>query len=275
MDDRSNSLWHHFLPLASAACLFLGCNSPSLRNEITRLEKQLADADARLTAATAQLAFANEQIRAAHTERAKIEAQVRQLQAELQQADDEAVANQRRWEKEQDRLLVEVAQARTDSAKALQQLAEQLAEEEALRDGGQRVGVQKSREPDAVSVTLPEEAYTMPENLGSASDVVKGLAGMFRDMTRAFDGVKDAASAKAALPTFEAFAPKVDELRKQASELPEEGSSTASRFVTSGLKTLGPIIEKVLALPGVKEVLGPVVMPMLGTLDKMAGRRVP
>jgi hypothetical protein len=122
-----------------------------------------------------------------------------------------------------------------------------------------------------VQAVVTEEVFKLPENLGAAGDVVKGLAGMFGDMTKAFDEVKDAASAKAALPTFEAFAPKVEELEKQASALPEESRSIASSFVASGLKTLDPIIEKVLALPGVKEVLGPVVAPMVETLTKLAG----
>jgi len=122
-----------------------------------------------------------------------------------------------------------------------------------------------------VSAVVTEEVFKLPENLGEAGDVVKGLAGMFGDMTKAFEGVKDAASAEAALPTFEAFAPKVSELQKQAGDLPEASRSIVSSFIANGLKTLGPIVEKVLALPGVKDVLGPVVTPMVETLTKLAG----
>jgi hypothetical protein len=122
-----------------------------------------------------------------------------------------------------------------------------------------------------VKAVVTEEVFKLPENLGDAADVVKGLAGMFGDMTKAFEGVKDAASAEAALPTFEAFAPKVEALQKQTADLPEASRTLVGEFVANGLKTLGPIVEKVLALPGVKDLLGPVVAPMVETLTKLAG----
>lgn len=127
------------------------------------------------------------------------------------------------------------------------------------------------RAADEVKAVVTEEVFKLPENLGDAGDVVKGLAGMFGDMTKAFEGVKDEESAKAALPTFEAFAPQVEALQKQATELPEASRSIVSTFVGNGLKALGPIVEKVMALPGVKDLLGPVVLPMVETLAKLAG----
>jgi hypothetical protein len=127
------------------------------------------------------------------------------------------------------------------------------------------------RAANEVKAVVTEEVFKLPENLGDAGDVVKGLAGMFGDMTKAFEGVKDEESARAALPTFEAFAPQVEALQKQATELPEASRSIVAGFVGTGLKTLGPIVEKVMALPGVKELLGPVVTPMVETLAKLAG----
>jgi hypothetical protein len=127
------------------------------------------------------------------------------------------------------------------------------------------------RAANEVKAIVTEEVFKLPENLGEAGDVVKGLAGMFGDMTKAFAGVTDEASAKAALPTFEAFAPQVSELQRQATELPEASRSIVASFVGDGLKTLGPIVEKIMAIPGVKDLLGPVVMPMVETLAKLAG----
>jgi len=40
--------------------------------------------------------------------------------------------------------------------------------------------------------------------------------------------------------------------------------------IADNLGLLGKIIEKVMAIPGVKDVLGPVVTPMIETLTKMS-----
>jgi len=40
--------------------------------------------------------------------------------------------------------------------------------------------------------------------------------------------------------------------------------------IGDNLGLLGKIIEKVMAIPGVKDVLGPVVTPMVETLAKMS-----
>lgn len=127
------------------------------------------------------------------------------------------------------------------------------------------------RTGEQVQAVVTEEVFRLPDNLGEAADVVKGLAGMFGDMTKAIESVTDAASAEKALPVFEEFAPKVSELQEQAAALPEDSRSIVSGFVANGLKTLQPLIEKLLALPGVKDLLGPVVNPMVETLTKLAG----
>ena len=114
-----------------------------------------------------------------------------------------------------------------------------------------------------------DEVFKLPEGLGEAADVVKGLSGMFGDMTRTFEGITDEASARAALPKFEAFGPQLETLEAQTGELPEASRSLVADFVGKGLGVLGPLVEKVLAIPGVKDILGPTLTPLVQMMSRL------
>jgi len=146
----------------------------------------------------------------------------------------------------------------------------------AMREEVARVGdtvVDRTEVIERVGEQLREiditEVFKLPEGLGEAADVVKGLSGMFGDMTRTFEGITDEASARAALPKFEAFAPRLETYQTETGELPEASRSLVADFVGKGLGVLGPLVEKVLGLPGVKEILGPVVGPLVETMSKL------
>jgi hypothetical protein len=115
-----------------------------------------------------------------------------------------------------------------------------------------------------------DEVFKLPAGLGEATDVVKGLSGMFGDMTRTFEGITDEASARAALPRFEAFAPQLETFQTETGELPEASRSLVADFVGKGLKVLGPLVETAMAIPGVRDILGPVVGPLVETMSKLA-----
>ena len=114
-----------------------------------------------------------------------------------------------------------------------------------------------------------EELFKLPANLGEAGDVVKGLSGMFGDLTTVLRGVKDEAGAKAALPELEKFTPRLEELTKATGELPESSRSVVADFVGTSLAALQKVIDAVMAIPGVKQVLGPVVTPMVEAFSKL------
>jgi hypothetical protein len=115
-----------------------------------------------------------------------------------------------------------------------------------------------------------EEVFKLPAGLGEATDVVRGLSGMFGDMTRTFEGVTDEASARAALPKFEAFAPQLETFQAETRELPEASRSLVADFVGKGLGVLGPLVETAMAIPGVRDILGPVVGPLVETMTKLS-----
>ena len=125
------------------------------------------------------------------------------------------------------------------------------------------------REGKKLEGVVIEEVFKLPEGLGEAAGVVKGLAGMFGDMTRTFEGITDEASARAALPEFERFGPMLGEMEKETAALPEQSRSLVADFVAKGIGVLQPMIDAAMQIPGVKALLGPVVGPLVETLGKL------
>ncbi len=98
----------------------------------------------------------------------------------------------------------------------------------------------------------------------------KVAGGLFTGLTKTLAGVTDEASAKAALPEFEKFGPLLTTLETEAGKLPADEKPAFAKVIGDNLGRLLGLVEKVLALPGVKDVLGPVVTPMIETLTKMS-----
>ena len=98
----------------------------------------------------------------------------------------------------------------------------------------------------------------------------KVAGGLFTGLTKALGGVTDEASAKAALPELEKFAPMLTMLEEETGRLPADEKPAFAKVIADNLGLLGKLIEKVMAIPGVRDVLGPVVTPMVETLTKMS-----
>jgi hypothetical protein len=98
----------------------------------------------------------------------------------------------------------------------------------------------------------------------------KVAGGLFTGLTKALGGVTDEASAKAALPEFEKFGPMLTTLEAEAGKLPTDEKPAFAKVIGDNLGLLARLVEKVMAIPGVKDVLGPVVTPMIETLTKMS-----
>jgi hypothetical protein len=125
------------------------------------------------------------------------------------------------------------------------------------------------REGNRLAGIITEDSFRLPEGLGEAADVVGGLSGMFRNMAGVLGGVTDEASARAALPNLRAFAPELEEFGTQTAALPEASRSLVADYIGSNLGTLQKVVDTVLALPGVRGILGPVLTPMVETVSRL------
>jgi len=94
------------------------------------------------------------------------------------------------------------------------------------------------------------------------------MTGLFGKLTDTFKGITDEASAKAAVPGLEELAGMLAGYKDTADKLPAAGKATVKEMVGTQLGALQPIVDAVLALPGVGDILKPIVVPMLETLGK-------
>lgn len=109
----------------------------------------------------------------------------------------------------------------------------------------------------AVSATLSEA------NVGDQ------LSGLFSGTTDALGNITDVESAKAALPQLEGLSEQVNTLSDSFGSLPESVRGPAQSIIGEQLPALQALVEKVLALPGVGDVLQPVLGPIVEKLNSL------
>jgi len=105
-------------------------------------------------------------------------------------------------------------------------------------------------------------------DLGKITD---GFDGVFSSTGEAFGSITDSASAQAALPSLQEASSTLSGLSDTVARLPEAAQGPIGSIVGAGLSTLKPLIEKATAIPGVGDVINPVVTPMLEMLEGLAG----
>src|SRR5262249_5722742 len=82
------------------------------------------------------------------------------------------------------------------------------------------------------------------------SDVSSELASTFSSITEALSGIKDAASAEAALPKLREINDKLSNTRDMMGGLSDTGKSTLNTLVRTALAKLREVADKVLAIAG-------------------------
>jgi hypothetical protein len=97
----------------------------------------------------------------------------------------------------------------------------------------------------------------------------KSATELFGGLTSVLRGVTDEETARAALPKLEGFAPILERLTAEAGNLPAEDKPAFGEVVGKNLGLLQKLIDAAMAIPGVKDVLGAVVTPMVEALTKL------
>ncbi len=100
--------------------------------------------------------------------------------------------------------------------------------------------------------------------------VGKNATDLFGGLTSVLKGVTNEETARLAVPELEKLAPMLTSLEEEAGRLPVEEKPAFTDFIGKNLGLLSKVIDTVMALPGVKGLLGPVVGPMVETLTKMS-----
>ena len=116
----------------------------------------------------------------------------------------------------------------------------------------------------AAVVEKAGDALGLPE-MGDALKLGGDLTGLFGKLTETFTGVTDAASAEAAIPSLKDFGITLDALKGSTEKLPEAGKASIKDLIGKNLGSLTSLIDTVLAIPGVGDILRPIVEPMVKT----------
>ena len=120
-----------------------------------------------------------------------------------------------------------------------------------------------------VVADVVEETIALAPGVADALKMGTDLTGLFGSLGKVLGGVTNEDSARAAIPQLTEFAPVLESLQKSTVALPEAGRSTIAEMVLKNMGGLQKVIDTVMAIPGVKEILGPTVTPMIETLSKL------
>lgn len=102
------------------------------------------------------------------------------------------------------------------------------------------------------------------------TDVGKQLVAIVSDIKGAVSGVRDAASAQAALPRIQEVAGRLEKVNMQAGQLGSEARRALASYVASEQGLIKSTIASVLALPGVSAVLKPLLEQLQGRIEGLA-----
>lgn len=103
---------------------------------------------------------------------------------------------------------------------------------------------------------------------GTAANVATASVASLQQI---FAGVTDAASAKLAEPKLKDAAAQVDKASAAIMALPEAARATVATQAKPAVANLKDQVAKILAIPGVGDVLKPIVEPMMAKLSAIAG----
>ncbi|NDC55030.1 MAG: DUF937 domain-containing protein [Planctomycetia bacterium] len=119
---------------------------------------------------------------------------------------------------------------------------------------------------DAVSETI-----SIDPTFVEAARLAVNATDLFGGLTKILGGVTNEDTARAAIPELAKLGPVLSGVQSEAEKLQGDDKAAFAEFVSKNLGLLQKVIDTALAIPGVKELLGPVVTPMVETLGKLAG----
>ncbi|MCY2984392.1 MAG: DUF937 domain-containing protein [Planctomycetota bacterium] len=119
--------------------------------------------------------------------------------------------------------------------------------------------------PKLPEVTLPSTPALPAEAVKLTSD----LSGWFTSLSDSLGGIKDVATAEAALPKLKDAASQLDSVKSVFDKLPAAGKSSVLSLITSNLGAIKDLIAKVASIPGVGDLVKPFTDPILTTLTAL------
>jgi len=121
----------------------------------------------------------------------------------------------------------------------------------------------KSPRPETVAPSATDQATS---GIGAAADLAEGATELASEFTSLFDkfsktlaGITDTATAQAAVPELQKMNDQIDLLKESLEKLPAAARPAVNKAIETSTKVFQEQSEKVLALPGVGDVLKSVI----------------
>lgn len=111
----------------------------------------------------------------------------------------------------------------------------------------------------AESTAPAQTAPATPSLTVGGVDVGKQITDTLTGLQTAASGITDVASAQAALPKFQSAQGDIDKLSAMVGQLSAEQKTALAGIVTPMMSTLNGVFDKILAIPGVSDVLKPTI----------------
>ena len=124
----------------------------------------------------------------------------------------------------------------------------------------------KSAPDGADKMAMAPGAHIMLNGADVTNQATVSLGGL----TSAIAGIKDVASAKAALPAFDTAAKDLGKLQTDSAALPADGKKALGSLVGGLIAKMTPILATASAIPGVGDVLKPALAKVQPILDALA-----
>jgi hypothetical protein len=125
--------------------------------------------------------------------------------------------------------------------------------------------------PSIPEVTLPTvpAVPAVPTVSAEALKLGGDLSGWFTSLNESLGGIKDVASAEAAIPKLKDAVSQLDSAKSAFDTLPAAGKSSILSIVTSNLGALKDLIAKVTGISGVSDLVKPLTDSLLKTLTSL------
>jgi Bacterial protein of unknown function (DUF937) len=108
---------------------------------------------------------------------------------------------------------------------------------------------------------------TTPQSLTVGGvDISREITGGLETLRNSLEGITDADSAKGALPKLQEAKAQIDKVNSLAGQLSPEQRKIPAGLVKQFMPTLNPLFDKLLAIPGVAELIKPIIDGVRTTL---------
>jgi Bacterial protein of unknown function (DUF937) len=103
-------------------------------------------------------------------------------------------------------------------------------------------------------------------------DVKNTLGDSLADMRTSLQSIVDGGSAQAALPKLEAAKNQIDRISGLSGQLSDDQRKTLAGVISAAMPAINQLTDRVMAMPGVGDVLKPTIGPMKTKLAELSGQ---